>query len=103
MQDPEADMEDEIEWIDEWEDTNRLPYSVEVTLWMDPVEEDDDPIELKRVVQVPLAPLSWGRSTPSQPAKSGSDSTRERKLKAGQGSGNTGSGSTTAPRVDTTK
>jgi prepilin-type N-terminal cleavage/methylation domain-containing protein len=63
MQDPEADAEEEIEWIDEWEDTNRLPYSVEVTLWMEPVEAGDDPVELKRVVQIPLAPLSWGRHT----------------------------------------
>jgi len=90
MQDPEADAEEEIEWIDEWEDTNRLPYSVEVTLWMNPVEEDDDPIELKRVVQVPLAPLSWGRSTSTEPSKSDSDSSRGRKLKKGAGSGSSG-------------
>ncbi|MBT3294793.1 MAG: prepilin-type N-terminal cleavage/methylation domain-containing protein [Verrucomicrobia bacterium] len=62
MQDPEADTEEAIEWIDEWDDTNRLPYAVEVTLWMEPIEEDEEPIELKRIVQIPLAPLSWGRN-----------------------------------------
>jgi hypothetical protein len=100
MQDPEADIEDEIEWIDDWEDTNRLPYSVEVTLWMDPVEEGDEPIELKRVVQIPLGPLSWGRSTPTQPSKSSGGSTRERQLKKGSGSGN--SRGATPPKTDIT-
>ena len=101
MQDPEADSEDEIEWIDEWEDTNRLPYSVEVTLWMDPVEEGEEPIELKRVVQIPLAPLSWGRSSSVPPSNSGSGSSSERKLKVGQGSG--GSGGAAPPQVGSTK
>ncbi|NQU41245.1 MAG: prepilin-type N-terminal cleavage/methylation domain-containing protein [Lentisphaerae bacterium] len=62
MQDPEADNEEnEIEWIDEWENTNRLPYAVEMTLWMDPIEVDGDPIAIQRIVQIPLAPISWGR------------------------------------------
>ena len=103
MQDPEADMEEEIEWIDEWEDTNRLPYSVEVTLWMNPIDEDEDPIELKRVVQVPLAPLSWGRSTSAQPSKSDKDSSRERKLKSNPGSGSSSGGNAAPPAVDKAK
>ena len=80
MQDPEADVEEEIEWIDEWDDTNRLPYSVEVTLWMDPIEEGDDPIELKRIVQIPLASLSWGRrsGTAAQPVARGSSASPSR-------------------------
>ncbi len=101
MQDPEADVEEEIEWIDEWEDTNRLPYAVEVTLWMDPVDEDGDPIELKRVVQIPLGPLSWGRSTSAQPSTSTRDATRERKVKEGAGPGD--SSGTGPPEVDTTQ
>ena len=97
MQDPESDSEDEIEWIDDWEDTNRLPYSVEVTLWMDPTEEGEDPIELKRVVQIPLGPLSWGRNTSAQPSKTKSDDKKERTGKTTGGS--SGSGGSGAPPV----
>lgn len=97
MQDPESDLEDEIEWIDDWEDTNRLPHSVEVTLWMDPAEEGEDPIELKRVVQIPLGPLSWGRSTSAQPSKSKpKDGGRTRKT-TGRSPGSGRSGGSGAP------
>ncbi len=102
MQDPEADLEEEIEWIDEWEDTNRLPYSVEVTLWMDPVEDGDDPIELKRVVQVPLAPLSWGRSKSNESSKRKSHSDRLRERRSAQREGSASSGET-GPEVDVTQ
>lgn len=91
MQDPEADMEDsEIEWIDEWEDTNRLPYSVEVTLWMNPVEEGDEPVELKRIVQIPLAPLSWGRTASGLPAQSGSSAPDASRTEPGSGGSSPG-------------
>jgi len=56
---PSAD--DELEWIDQWEDdrTNRLPYAVEVSLYLAPGRERDPPIEVKRIVEIPCAPLSW--------------------------------------------
>jgi len=47
----------EIEWIDEWEQTNRLPDFIEITLYMAPVEDGREPIELKRIVEVPVATL----------------------------------------------
>ncbi len=96
MQDPESEAEDELEWIDDWEDTNRLPYSVEVTLWMDPAEEGADPIELKRVVQIPLGPLSWGRGRSAQPSQSSGD--RRPRNTTGDSSGRGGSG--TPPVAD---
>ena len=51
---------DKIEWLDDWEDenTNRLPHRVELTVTMEPLEDTDDPVEIKRVVEIPLAPLS---------------------------------------------
>jgi hypothetical protein len=54
-----AGMEDdEIEWLDEWEDTNSLPSFVEITLYMKPIEEGGDPVEMKRVLTIPVAAQS---------------------------------------------
>ena len=53
--------EDDIEWLDEWELTNQLPVVVSITLYVQAPEEGDDPIELRRVVELPCAPLSRGK------------------------------------------
>ena len=50
---------DEIDWLDTWEDTNRLPTVIEVTLHLDPLDPKEAPVELKRVFSIPVAPLSW--------------------------------------------
>ena len=49
------------EWMDNWENeaTNHLPAAVEITLYLDPIERNDPPVEIKRLVEIPLAPLSW--------------------------------------------
>ena len=51
----------DIDWEDEWEDdnTNKLPKYVELTLYLTPVDEGREPVELKRIVELPAAPLSW--------------------------------------------
>lgn len=56
--------EGEVEWQDEWEYTNDVPLAVELTLYLTPLEEGGDPIEVKRVVQVPVAYLCepWERT-----------------------------------------
>jgi prepilin-type N-terminal cleavage/methylation domain-containing protein len=59
-QDPEN--RDEVEWLDEWDDTNRIPLAVEVTLYMEPLSKGEEPVEVKRIVSIPVAPLSWGRA-----------------------------------------
>ncbi len=51
--------EDELKWDDEWEDTNRVPFAVEVSLYLQPPREDDEPIQVQRIVEIPLALLSW--------------------------------------------
>ncbi len=53
--------EDELTWEDAWEDdrTNRLPFAVELSLYLDSGQEREPPIEVKRVVEIPCAPLSW--------------------------------------------
>lgn len=48
-----------LELIEEWEETNRVPPGVEITLYMEPLEEGEKAIEIKRLVGIPVAPLSW--------------------------------------------
>jgi prepilin-type N-terminal cleavage/methylation domain-containing protein len=55
---PEEEGE-EIEWLDEWENTNEIPALVDLTLYLDPLEEGEAPIEIKRIVRIPTAHLSW--------------------------------------------
>lgn len=55
--------EDGWQWQDEWEDdaTNHLPLAVEIVLYLDPIDRDDPPVEMKRMVEIPVAPLSWSK------------------------------------------
>ncbi len=81
MQDPEEDVDEdtgEIAWIDEWEDTNCIPTAVELTLWMEPLDEGEPAVEMKRIVQIPTAHLSWGSGgrTPGT-GGTGTDSSRK--------------------------
>jgi prepilin-type N-terminal cleavage/methylation domain-containing protein len=57
----ELDEDGEIDWLDDWEDqlTNKIPTIVEVTLYLDPPQEGDDPIEMKRVIGLRLGALAW--------------------------------------------
>ncbi len=52
-------VDDEIEWLDEWTETNRLPTVVEIVLYLQPPDPDDDPVEVRRVIGPPVALLSW--------------------------------------------
>lgn len=52
-------VDDEIEWHDQWEYTNQLPTAVELTLYIQPPDKNDPPMEIKRVLGIPVAPLSW--------------------------------------------
>jgi len=52
-------VDDDIDWQDEWENTNRLPTVIELTFYLQPFDKDDPPIEIKRILGIPVAPLSW--------------------------------------------
>ncbi len=99
--DQERNAEDEINWIDEWTKTNMLPTAVELTLWMEPPEEDSDPIESRRIVEIPMGVLSQNPnlgSASNEEAKSGtSTSVGGRRRGRGQGGMNvvTGQGDRT--------
>jgi hypothetical protein len=48
----------ELNWQDEWDYSNCIPKAVEVTLFMRPNKENEDPLEVKRVVEIPMFDLS---------------------------------------------
>ena len=54
------EVDEEWEWLDEWEETNKLPRVVEITLYVEPLEPGEDSVEIKRVVSIPVAHQSWG-------------------------------------------
>jgi hypothetical protein len=83
--DPQSDpREEEIEWLEEWEDTNRVPTSVELTLYMDPLAEGEDAVEIKRIVEIPVALLSWPRRRSS--SRKAADSKQSQGAEASRGS-----------------
>ena len=53
------DADEDIEWLDEWENSNSLPKIVELTLFMPPLERNGDPTEIKRIVGIPVTGVSW--------------------------------------------
>lgn len=52
-------VEEEIDWLDDWEHTNQLPTVVELSLYMQPIEEGTRSQEIKRIVGIPVAGLAW--------------------------------------------
>jgi prepilin-type N-terminal cleavage/methylation domain-containing protein len=48
--------EKEEHWTDTWESSNTIPGLVEITLYADPVEENDDPLEFRQMIEIPLGP-----------------------------------------------
>ena len=53
--------DDELDWLDEWEETNKVPKYVELTLYMEPLARDKDPVEVKRLIKVNAGDLCWGK------------------------------------------
>lgn len=59
MLDKDQPMKDEEpNWQDEWDFSNSIPKAVEITLYMQPVQENEEPVEVKRIVEIPLFDLS---------------------------------------------
>lgn len=80
--DQEKTVDDEINWVDEWTKTNTLPTAIEITLWMEPAEKGEDPIEAKRIVEIPMGPLS---QNPSLGASSSEEARRGTSTSVGGG------------------
>jgi hypothetical protein len=59
MLDKDEPLKDkEPNWQDEWSFSNCIPKAVEITLYMEPANERDEPIEVKRIVEIPMFDLS---------------------------------------------
>ena len=43
-------------WRDEWEETNKIPTLVQVKLYLTPLDEGERPVEISRVLAIPIAP-----------------------------------------------
>ena len=52
-------VNDEVEWLDEWEDTNRVPTAMKLSVYLPPIEEGGQPIVLRRITEIPVGTLSW--------------------------------------------
>lgn len=66
MLDPEKEIDNTEEdpyedaWLDEWEPTNRVPTKVLLSISVAPAPESKlEPLILTRLVEIPLADLSW--------------------------------------------
>jgi len=73
MQDPDASPmthSDPIEWLDEWEPTNRVPQAVRFALVMAPSGPKAEPLVVERFADIPMAEMSWN------PTVTGSDNQR---------------------------
>ena len=54
---------EQLVWLDAWEDdmgvkdnlTNHVPRYVELTLYLEPLQEGETPVEMKRCVDIPVA------------------------------------------------
>jgi prepilin-type N-terminal cleavage/methylation domain-containing protein len=49
---------EEERWDEEWEDTNKIPGLIEITLLMEPLSNYEPPMKLARLVQIPLGPVT---------------------------------------------
>lgn len=98
--------DDELNWIDEWTKTNTLPTALELTLWMEGAEKDADPIEAKRIVELPMGALSQNPSLASsanESSKRGTSTSVGGGRRPGQslgGNGSQGGQSTNRPGND---
>ncbi len=50
------DHPDEERWRNEWEHTNKIPGLIEITLYADPIKKQDDPVEFRQLIEIPLGP-----------------------------------------------
>lgn len=84
MLDPDTPRtaDDEINWTDEWSKTNTIPDAVEITLWMRAPEKGAAPVARRRIVELPMGPLS---RNPERASGSGAGTRTLRRVSAAGG------------------
>lgn len=63
----EKGLTEDTEWLDAWDEedlTNHVPRVLELTLYLEPLEKGDRAVEIKRVIDIPCAELSWQAVAP---------------------------------------
>lgn len=85
-------LEEKI-WENSWEGekTNMLPSLVEITLYMNPIEKFGEPVTLKQVVEIPIAPAVTNAVKTAEAA----NQNQQRQQQSSQGGTNTTKGGTT--------
>jgi prepilin-type N-terminal cleavage/methylation domain-containing protein len=63
--------DDEPNWQDEWKFSNSIPKAVEITLYMEPPKDKDEPLEVKRIVEIPMFDLSQNPRQKTDETKGG--------------------------------
>lgn len=73
MIDPDKTLEpfDEIEWLDEWAESNRIPTKVELTIAIQQKGSKEEPTEYIRTIDIPMAAMSWDLVDSSKGGKKG--------------------------------
>jgi prepilin-type N-terminal cleavage/methylation domain-containing protein len=79
--------DDEPNWQDTWDFSNSIPKAVEITLYMKALKEKDEPLEVKRIVEIPMYDLSQNPRKKSGTAAPGG-------VVTGPGAGGPGAGIT---------
>ena len=60
-------------WQDEWNESNSLPRAVELTFYLEPVEERGEPESVLRIVEIPLWDISQNPITATSEDKKNQD------------------------------
>ncbi|MBO7299200.1 MAG: prepilin-type N-terminal cleavage/methylation domain-containing protein [Kiritimatiellae bacterium] len=94
MIDPQKTLEpfDEIEWLDEWAESNRIPTKVEITIAIQQKGSTEEPTEYIRTIDIPMAKLSWNLSNSSNGKKQSRGNKGETGINQGNSSGGSSSG-----------
>ena len=44
-----------MDWKEDWEKTNTLPRTIELTIYLKPRNDNEEPIEMRRCVSIPVS------------------------------------------------
>ncbi|NLW13664.1 MAG: type II secretion system protein [Trueperella sp.] len=61
MKDPDTKetIGEPYEWLDEWTPSNRIPTHLMISIAMKQQKDKEDPMEYTRMVEIPMAAMSW--------------------------------------------
>ena len=77
-------------WQDEWNESNSLPRAVELTFYLEPVEERGEPESVLRIVEIPLWDISQKPITATSEDKKNQEAAGAARQKRGGASGGGG-------------